>query len=180
MKNITLWNDNSPLSPWRGLMDLQRNLDRMFDQAFRDSRSDRWADESVFHPACDVEETDSHYVMSVDIPGVSKKDINIEVKDNQLFISGERKAERKERGVSERTHGKFHRIVTLPSGIDAEKIEAQYQDGVLTVALAKAESAKPRQIKITEGKTSFFGKLVGGNKDNEKEEKTTSSAIHAA
>lgn len=159
-------------------MDMQRNLDRMFDQAFGD-RTDRWTDETVFHPACEVEETDSHYVMSVDLPGVSKKDINIEAKDNQLIISGERKSEKKERGFSERTYGKFHRILTLPNGIDAEKIEAQYQDGVLTVALPKAESARPRQIKITDGKGSFFGRLVGGNKDTEKEVKSSSAASAA-
>ncbi len=177
MRNLTLWNDSS-LSPWRGLMDMQRNLDRMFDQAFGDN-SDRWSDEAVFHPTCEVDETDSHFVMSVDLPGVSKKDINIEARENQLIISGERKSEKKERNFSERSYGKFQRILTLPSGLDADKIEAHYQDGVLTVALPKAESAKPRQIKITDGKGSFFGRLVGGNKENEKEVKSSSAASAA-
>jgi HSP20 family protein len=161
MRNhMTLWNESS-LSPWRGLMDLQRNLDRVFDQTFGD-RSDRWADEAVFHPVCEVDETDSHFVMSVDLPGVNKKDINIEARDNQLIISGERKSEKKERGFSERLYGKFYRVITLPNGVDTNKIEAHYQDGVLNVALPKAESAKPKQIKISDGKGSFFGRLVEG------------------
>jgi len=176
MRNITLWNDNFGVNPFRGLMDLQRNLDRLFDDAFGESKGDRWSDEMVFHPACEVEETESYYLMSVDLPGVAKKDINIEVKDNQLFISGERKSEAKKRGLSERYYGKFHRVLILPTHVDAEKIEAQYEDGVLTVALPKAESARSRQIKISEGKGSFFGKFIGGTKEKEKEEKTVSAA----
>src|SRR5688500_3277024 len=117
MKNLSLWNDIS-FGPWRGLLDLQRNLDRMFDQAFGPSQGDRWEDQPVFHPAVDVDETDSHFTIGLDLPGVSKKDINIEVRDNQLLISGERKNEKRERGFSERFYGKFHRVVTLPSGID--------------------------------------------------------------
>jgi HSP20 family protein len=163
-------------------MDLQRNLDRMFDQAFGSNVSDEWTEEAVFHPACDIEETNSHFVMNVDLPGVPKKDINIEVKDNQLLISGERKAERKTKNSSERYYGKFHRVVALPSGIDADKIEAQYQDGVLTLALPKSEAAKGRQIKITDGKSSFFGKLLGKSETPEKEERQerTVSAVSAA
>jgi len=155
MRYITLWNDN--VSPWRGL------IDRMFDQTFEDTAG--------FHPASDVEETNTHYVMSVDLPGVAKKDINIEVKDNQLYISGERKSEKRERGFSERYYGKFHRTFTLPTEVEVDKIEAHYQDGVLTVALPKAESVKPRQIKIGDGKSSLFGRLVGGTKETEKEVK---------
>jgi len=178
MRNITLWSDNT-LGPWRGLLDLQRTLDRMFDHTFGDSQSEDWSDQPVFHPACEIEETDSHYLMSVDLPGVSKKDINIEVKDNQLFITGERKYENKNRRTSERCYGKFHRVVTLPTGLNSENIEAQYQDGVLTVALPKAESAKPKQIKISDGKGTFFGKLRGVNKESDRQEKEA-SAINAA
>ena len=153
MKTLTLWNDNSSLSPWRRLMELQRNWDPTLEQALEE--------EVVTLPACDLEETDSHWLMSVDLPGVAKKDISIEVKDDQLVITGERKSENKKRGFSERYYGKFQRALTLPSGVDPEKIEANYQDGVLTVAIAKAESVKPRQIKITEGKSSILGKLRG-------------------
>jgi HSP20 family protein len=151
----------------------------MFDYNFGDPQGEGWSDQPVFHPACEIEETESHYLMSVDLPGISKNDINIEVKNNQLFITGERKYENKNRRASERFYGKFHRVVTLPTGLNSENIEAQYQDGVLTVALPKAESAKPKQIKISEGKGGFFGKLLGVNKKSEKLEKEA-SAINAA
>lgn len=170
MKNLTFWND-STLTPWRGLLELQRSLDRMFDYSYGDTQSEGWSDEPVFHPACEIDESDSHYLLSVDLPGVSKKDIQIEVKDNRLFIAGERKYESKNRRSSERVYGKFHRVMALPTGLNTENIEAHYENGVLTVALPKAESTKPRQIKISEGKGTFFGKLLGADKESEKKEK---------
>jgi HSP20 family protein len=107
----------------------------------------------AYKPACDVEETDSHFLMNFDLPGVSKEDVKIEVFEKQLTISGIRKAEKKEeknlRLVKERNHGNFERIFTLPSTIDSSKVEASYTDGVLQIALPKAESAKPRQVKIS-------------------------------
>src|SRR4029079_8130624 len=109
MRNLTNWQE----SPWRGLLDLQRNLDRVFDSAFNE-------EDAGFRPLCEMEETDSHYLMSVDLPGVSRKDINIEVKDGDLVISGERKNEKKTSAYSERYYGKFHRVLSLPTGIDAD------------------------------------------------------------
>lgn len=118
-----------------------------------------------FNPACDVEETDSHYLMSFDLPGISKEDVKIEVVDNQLTVSGERKTEQKgdknNRHMAERFYGSFQRVFTLPATIDATNVEASYKDGVLQIALPKAESAKPREIKISEGKGSLFSKLIG-------------------
>jgi len=165
MRNITLWNED--LNPWRGLISMQRNLERIFDQEEVVSH---------FHPVCELEETDSHYLTSVDLPGVSKKDIQIEVKDRQVFISGERKSESKNKNISERSYGKFFRVISLPTDVDNENIEANYQDGVLTIALPKAESAKPRQIKIGDGKTSFFGKMLG-SKETQKEEKASNTKV---
>ena len=176
MRNHTLWNDSSILSPWRGLFNIERNLDRMFDDTFGKGRSDLWEDQSVSHPACEVEENDSHYVMSFDMPGVSKKNIEIEVSGNRLLVTGERKNEQNTSAYSERTYGKFQRILTLPQGVDADRIEAHYQDGVLSLAVPKAESAKTRQIKITEGKSTFFEKLLGGTKEVEKEQKAVTAA----
>jgi HSP20 family protein len=172
---ITLWNSSSSVSPWRTLLDFQRNLDRMMNFTFADTQGDSWSDQLVFHPPCDVEETESHYLVSADLPGISKKDINIEMRDNQIFITAERKSERKSTKASERYYGKFHRVVNLPAGVDADKIEAQYVDGVLTVALPKSEAAKGRQIKITDGKSSIFGKLLGKSESEGKEERTVKS-----
>jgi HSP20 family molecular chaperone IbpA len=67
MSNLSIWSDNATANQWRGLMDLQRNLDLVFDRAFGNVKIDPWDDETVFHPAVDMEETDSHYVMNVDL-----------------------------------------------------------------------------------------------------------------
>jgi len=140
MRTVSLWNAQN-MSPWNSLFELQRHLE---------SRNE----EAVFHPLCDVEETEKGFSVSVDLPGVAKKDINIEVHENQLFITGERKSETTRKNFSERAHGKFHRVLTLPTNVDAGKIEANYADGVLTVELPKSEAAKPRQIKIGDAATA--------------------------
>jgi HSP20 family protein len=106
------------------------------------------------------------------MPGIAKEDIEIEVVEDQLVISGERKLDRKEssanRFFSERGYGKFHRAFTLGTSVDQEKIEAVYRDGVLRVAVPKAEAAKPKQIKIqAEDKSGLFDRLSGRAKSEE-------------
>lgn len=105
-----------------------------------------------WHPACDVEEAEGHYLLTLEMPGIPKDKINLEVLDNQLTISGERnqksKSESEGRWYSERQYGKFQRSFNFPAGVNAEKIEAQYEDGILKVIVPKAETSKPRQIKI--------------------------------
>jgi HSP20 family protein len=119
-------------------------------------------------PACDIEETQDHYLVSFDLPGIPKDKLRIELKDDQLIVSGERKEERREevknRVSSERYYGSLQRSFTLPSAVDPSKVEAHYQDGVLRVAVPKtpeSEAAKPKQVQIKEGKEGFFGKLLG-------------------
>ncbi len=172
MANITLFNEN--LTPWRGLIDLQRHMDRLFDDVWT-PQSRGLAKESItFQPTGEFEESEDHYLMSFDLPGVSKKDIQIEINGNQLVISGERKQERSTKSLSERSYGRFQRLLTLPADVDAEHIEADYEDGVLKLALPKAESAKPRQIKIGETKGSFFSRLVGGKEPPKESGKSAS------
>jgi HSP20 family protein len=125
-----------------------------------------------WQPACDVEEAKDHYLLSMDMPGVPKNQIKIEVVDNQLLVSGERKQEEKKNidgaWYAERRFGKFHRSFSLPVGVDSEKVEANYEDGILTIYVPKAESAKPRQVKITNAKgTGFLGRLIGSSSDHE-------------
>jgi HSP20 family protein len=120
----------------------------------------------VFTPACDLEETESHYLLSLDLPGVTREDIKIETVKDQLLVAAERKAEKSEKTIhlKERGRGTFYRAFSLGSAVDAERIEALYQDGVLRIAVPKAESAKPRLIAVkgdaTEG---FFGKPETAN-----------------
>jgi HSP20 family protein len=155
-------NSNNTLSIWNN------ELGRFFDDFWTSTpASQTWrAVESAWHPACDVEEGEDHFLLTLDMPGVQKDEIKLEVMDNQLLISGERKQEAKKKTdgawYSERRFGKFHRTFSLPPGVDAEKVQASYQDGMLRIAIPKAASAKPRQIKIgNETNPGFFARLTG-------------------
>lgn len=99
----------------------------------------------------DVSEHDDHFMVSFDMPGVKQEDIKIELQKNQLIISGER---------SGRTQSRYERTFTLPETVNSEKIEAQYENGVLNLALPKAEVAKPRTIEVRSGQEGFFKKLL--------------------
>ena len=103
-------------------------------------------------PEMDLVETDDHYLLKADLPGMKQEDVAIEFNDGTLTISGERRAEyeRKEKGFFrlERSFGKFSRSLTLPEGIDPDKIEAEFHDGVLDVRIPKPEQRKPRRIEV--------------------------------
>ena len=109
-------------------------------------------DETAWSPRVDIHETEKEILLDVEIPGISKKDITIEVKNNTLTISGERKYERevKDGDTSrfERRHGAFERSFGLPETVDADSIAAAYKNGVLTLTLKKIEKALPKQITI--------------------------------
>ncbi len=163
----TLWSPTELRSPFRAMSRMQREVDRMFD----DILTGDWASEStsaqddVFQPLCDVQEASSHYLLSFDLPGLSKNDVKIELQDNSLRVFGERKDERQVgRGVNSRTeraYGAFERIISLPANAKPEAIEAQFENGVLHVAVPKTEAAKARQIQISEGRPGAIAKLLG-------------------
>lgn len=121
----------------------------------------------TFSPAFEVTEGENGYLLSLDIPGVSPDNIHLEVKDSQLRVWGERKSEDTQsegaRKVSHRRYGRFERLFSLPSHVDEEHIEASYENGVLQLALPKAEKAKGRQIQIQkgEGKKNFWRNILG-------------------
>jgi HSP20 family protein len=106
----------------------------------------------VTKPAVDVCETESAVSISFDLPGLKKDDVSITVEDGVLTVSGEKKFEEetKERTWHriERSYGRFHRALTLPVGVDADKAQARFEDGVLVVELPKTEAAKPKKIAV--------------------------------
>jgi HSP20 family protein len=106
-------------------------------------------------PAMDVVETEDSFVLRADLPGLSEHDVNIEVEDNVLKISGERKAEHEHNGKGyyrvERSWGAFSRSLTLPEGVDADAVKASFENGVLDVRIPKPEQPKPRKVQITLG-----------------------------
>ena len=126
-------------------------INRLFDTLFEPAngnanRSQRWA------PAMDLVEAEDHFVLKADLPGLGEEDVAIEIQDNVLTVSGERKTEheRKEKGFYrlERSFGRFSRSLTLPEGVDADKISASFDKGVLEVSIPKPEERKPRRIEI--------------------------------
>jgi HSP20 family protein len=103
----------------------------------------------------DVAEVDGEYVLRTDLPGVSEQDVSVELKDNVLTISGERKLEREDRKEGyhrvERSSGSFARSLRLPEGIDPEMITAGFDKGVLEVKIPKPEQRKPHKVAVTAG-----------------------------
>jgi HSP20 family protein len=122
-------------------------FNRLFDTLFQPvNSSQRWA------PAMDLVEADDHFVLKADLPGLADDDVNIEVQDGTLTISGERKSETEKREKGwyrvERSFGRFNRSLSLPEGVDADRIEASFDKGVLEVRIPKPEERKPRRIEI--------------------------------
>jgi HSP20 family protein len=101
----------------------------------------------------DLVEAEDHFVLKADLPGLAEEDVNIEVQDGTLTISGQRKAEHEEREKGwyriERSFGSFNRSLTLPDGVDADRIEASFSHGVLELRIPKPEERKPRRIEIS-------------------------------
>jgi HSP20 family protein len=125
-----------------------REIDRVFDAFFgQTDQGRRWV------PPMDLVEAEDHFVLKADLPGLAEGDVNIEVQDGTLTISGERKAEHEQREKGwyriERSFGSFSRSLTLPDGVDPDKIDASFTDGVLEVHIPKPEERKPRRISIS-------------------------------
>jgi len=132
---------------------LRDEFDQMLTNWF--SNSDNPAALPSFSPSLDLSETDMNYEVKVDLPGIKGNEVQVQVADNVLTISGERKGEKhdghKPNGTPhfvERYHGTFSRSIVLPAAVKQDKIEAQYRDGVLTVMLPKAEETKPCNITV--------------------------------
>ena len=137
--------------PLRELSSLQTEMNRLFNAAFDtptggNGGARRWT------PAMDLVETEEHFVLRADLPGMTEADVNIELEDNVLTVSGERRAEHEEKREGfyrvERAFGTFSRALTLPKGIDPEAVNASFSNGVLEVRVPKPEQRKPRKISI--------------------------------
>jgi HSP20 family protein len=142
--------------PVRELTSLQNEMNRLFTTFFDtptggngESAGRRWI------PAMDLVETDDHFVLKADLPGLSEGDVSIELEDNVLTVSGERKAEHEDKRVGyvrvERAYGAFRRSLTLPEGVDPEGVAASFDKGVLEVRIPKPEERKPRRVAIQVG-----------------------------
>jgi HSP20 family protein len=142
--------------PVRELSSLQSEMNRLFNTFFdtpatggNGAAARRWV------PAMDLVETGEHFVLRADLPGLAEGDVSIELEDNVLTVSGERKTEHEDKNEGyyrmERSFGQFRRSLTLPEGVDADKIAATFDKGVLEVRVPKPEERKPRRVAISVG-----------------------------
>ena len=133
------------------LSNLRDELDTLFEMPFWSNFGRQSQLFSGWSPALDLYQNNDNVIARVELPGMRKEDIEISLHDGMLTINGERKSETAEGDKAERTEryvGKFRRSISLPTQVDANKVTANYRDGILTVTLPKAEEAKPKQIKV--------------------------------
>jgi HSP20 family protein len=134
--------------PARELDTFQTDINRVFDTFFggANGASRRWV------PPMDLVETDDQLVLKADLPGLERDDVNVEIKDGVLTVSGERKAEHEETKNGyhrvERAYGGFSRSLALPRGVDAEQVQAEFDKGVLEVLIPKPAERRPHRVEI--------------------------------
>jgi len=148
--------------PLREFSTLQNEMNRLFNTVFDAPTAGnggntlrRWM------PAMDLVETDDHFVLRADLPGLAEDDVKIEFEDGTLTVSGDRKAEHESKSAGyyrvERAFGSFSRSLTLPQGVDPEAVTASFDRGVLEVRIPKPEEKKPRRIEIAGGQKTIEG-----------------------
>jgi HSP20 family protein len=141
--------------PFRELSTLQSEMNRLFNSVFDSPPGNGGSVARRWLPAMDLVETEDDFVLRADLPGLGEDDVKIEFEDGTLTISGERKAEHESKGEGyyrvERASGAFSRSLTLPQGVDPERVSASFDRGVLEVRVPKPEERKPRRIEIAAG-----------------------------
>ena len=135
-------------NPWYEMNSLQRQLNRLFDDALT---TDSWGDFSNLSkvPAAELTETDDALLLKLEVPGMSAKDLDIQVMADRVAISGERKSEIKEKTRSEFRYGKFSRVIPLPARIQNTNVTAEYKDGILNLTLPLAQEEKNKVVKVS-------------------------------
>ena len=141
--------------PFREFVTLQDRMNRLF----RDPRGPEGQDESLtttaFAPPVDVYEDEHNVTLKIEVPGIDEKDIDVRIENNTLTVHGERKFEKEEKEENfrrvERQYGSFTRTFTLPSTVNHDNVQANYDKGVLKIKLEKKAEAKPKQIKVNVG-----------------------------
>jgi HSP20 family protein len=135
--------------PFRELEQLQRRMDRLFRQTLGAERLPR---QVGVYPLVNISEDQDNIFVRAELPGVKPEDLEIQLKDRNLAIRGERKIPAEEKEVNfhrrERESGFFRRVISLPAPVNPDKVEAACKDGILTIKLAKPEEVKPRQIQV--------------------------------
>ena len=138
--------------PFRNLVDIQGEVNRLFDSVAGRPMAGAPAAGRSWMPAVDMHETKDDLVLRAEVPGVREKDVAVSITGDLLTIRGERRWEDESKDQKflhvERVYGQFERMIQLPLAVQTDKVKASYRDGVLEIKLPKAEELKPREIKI--------------------------------
>jgi HSP20 family protein len=150
MEDIPMRATLTQFQPFRGVSTLQDQINRLFNESF--DRPTNEANLTAWAPAVDIFETEHSLVVKADLPDIKPEELDIRVENNLLTIRGERKFEKKVNEDNylrvERSYGSFSRSFSLANTVNAEAIQAEYKNGVLTLDIPKREEAKPKQIKV--------------------------------
>src|ERR1700733_9768702 len=157
MTVLTRW------EPFREFTTLQDRMNRLFRDSFGPEGQDQSLATTAFAPPVDVYEDEHNITLKIEVPGIEEKDIDVRIENNILTVHGERKFEKEEKEENyrrvERQYGSFTRSFTLPTTVDPENVQANYEKGVLKIRLAKKAEAKPKQIKVNvAGEKTLEGK----------------------
>jgi HSP20 family protein len=154
MPPLTRWEPFGRWNPWKELEEMEKRISSVFGHPPSTTGADKKEAIAVaeWSPLVDITEDEKEYIVKAEIPEMKKEDIKINVHDDILSVSGERKYEKEEKGKKyhrvERAYGSFMRSFTLPDDADGTKVNAEYKDGVLKVHLPKSEKAKPKAIEV--------------------------------
>jgi len=155
VKALTPWTGARSMTPFgmrgpRWFDDLRHEMDDLLEQFF--GAGDGGEEGAMFTPRLNVAETEREYEITLDLPGLRPEDVNVELKENQLWISGERRQEAEEQGKTyhrvERTYGRFRRVIPLTAEVRTDAIHAEYHEGVLRITCPKTEAAQPKRIEV--------------------------------
>ncbi|MGC8549694.1 MAG: Hsp20/alpha crystallin family protein [Acidobacteriaceae bacterium] len=146
---ITRWD------PFRDVLALQNRMNSLFQDYSRGAGEGDVVATASFVPPVDVYEDDQKIVLKLEVPGMTLEDFDVQIENNTLTVRGERKFEKEEKEENfhriERRYGSFFRSFSLPNTVNPDKVEANYDAGVLKISLAKREESKPKQIKVAVG-----------------------------
>ncbi len=159
---ITRWD------PFRELSSITDRMNRLFEETYGPVSREEGLTGANFVPPVDIYEDEHSIILKMEVPGIDQKDIDIRLENNVLTVRGERKFEKDEKEENfhrvERRYGSFTRSFTLPNAVDMENVNADYENGVLKIKLAKRAEAKPKQIKVNIGSGATGQKTIEGGK----------------
>jgi len=152
---MTLLTRREPFREFSTQQDRTNRLNRLFRESYNSEGPEEALTTTNYAPPVDIYEGEHNITLKIDVPGIDEKDIDVRIEGNTLTVHGERKIEKEEKEENfrrvERQYGQFTRSFTLPSSVDTGQVNANYDNGVLKITLAKKADAKPKQIKVNVG-----------------------------